>query len=62
LAFFAQFTSDLDLPMQNAQQFARNGLPIRDHELIVNSSMQGNDQLVAILLDDETDELLCTTY
>lgn len=48
--------------MQNAQQFARNGLPIRDHELIVNSSMQGNDQLVAILLDDETDELLCTTY
>jgi hypothetical protein len=48
----------MNLPVQNGQQFARDGLSIFSDLVLVDSSMQCSNQLVSILFDDETDELL----
>jgi hypothetical protein len=48
----------MDLPVQNGQQLARDGLSIFGDLVLIDSSMQCSNQLVSILFDNETDELL----
>ena len=44
--------------VQDVEQVARDGLAVVRYALLVDTAAEGNDELVAVLLDDEADELL----
>ena len=45
-------------PMQDIQQIARHSLPFLRYPCLVDASLQRSDQLIAVLLDHESDKLL----
>jgi hypothetical protein len=44
--------------VQNIEQLAGDGLAVLLHPAFVEAAVHGQEQLVAVLLDDETDKLL----
>lgn len=44
--------------MEDAQEFACDSLPVLRHLLLVKRPMERHDQLIAVLVDHESNELL----
>ena len=48
------------LPVQNVQQVTRNCFPVFSNAALVNAPLQRGHQLVPVLLNNESNELLVT--